>query len=228
MKEVKAAQCIQDVVNYCTEHIGKLRYLGTDGVYKFVETRIFNGGFAKEGTSSLDELSFTKANLSDQSMGTIPGQVVVHETVHQWWGLSNMFAYEPTGLWSHEGITEYTSYRIAKALYGEEYAENSYIKRWKDKVSSYYNDFYVRHPEYLDRLPKLYQGEIASSLGYVRQYYEMPLKLLKAEQLVGGEEKMDAILSQLHNREINDDNYILTYEMFLDACGLSEEDLELE
>ena len=36
--------------------------------------------------------------------------------------------------------------------------------------------------------------EISNSSGYVRQYCEMPLKILKAEQLVGGEEAMDRIL----------------------------------
>ena len=55
----------------------------------------------------------------------------------------------------------------------------------------------------------------------------MPLKLLKAEALVGGEEAMDQILYGLFNREIDYTYPYLTYQDFLDACGLTEEDLDL-
>ena len=81
--------------------------------------------------------------------------------------------------------------------------------------------------ELLEKLPEDRQLEIAGSLLYVRQYSEMPLKLLKAEQLVGGEEAMDRILRQLFNREIDPAYPYLTYQDFLDACGLTEEDLSL-
>ena len=61
----------------------------------------------------------------------------------------------------------------------------------------------------------------------VRQYNEMPLKILKAEQLVGGEEAMDQILHDLFNRELDPMYPYLTYQEFLDACHLTEEDLNL-
>ena len=53
----------------------------------------------------------------------------------------------------------------------------------------------------------------------------MPLKILKAEQLVGGEEAMDKILKKLFQEKAYS---YLTYEDFLNACGLTKEDLELE
>ena len=55
----------------------------------------------------------------------------------------------------------------------------------------------------------------------------MPLKILKAEQLVGGEETMDRILNGLFNRELDPAYPYLTYQEFLDACGLTEEELNL-
>ena len=61
----------------------------------------------------------------------------------------------------------------------------------------------------------------------MRQYNEMPLKILKAEQLVGGEQAMDEILYGLFNRELDWTYPYLTYQDFLDACGLTEEDLNL-
>ena len=56
----------------------------------------------------------------------------------------------------------------------------------------------------------------------------MPLMLLKAEELVGGEEAMDSILHGLFNRELDWSYPYLTYQEFLDACGLTEEDLSLD
>ena len=50
---------------------------------------------------------------------------------------------------------------------------------------------------------------------------------MKAEQLVGGEEAMDEILNGLFNRELDYLYPYLTYQNFLDACGLTEEDLDL-
>ena len=55
----------------------------------------------------------------------------------------------------------------------------------------------------------------------------MPLKILKAEQLAGGEEAMDQILHDLFNRELDPMYPYLTYQDFLNACGLTEEDLNL-
>ena len=62
----------------------------------------------------------------------------------------------------------------------------------------------------------------------MRYYNEMPLKILKAEELVGGEEAMDQILYQLFNREVDPMYPYLTEQEFLDACGLTEDDLNLD
>ena len=153
---------------------------------------------------------------------------MIHELVHQWWGLGNMF--DPAGddAWSAEGLTVYTTYRIAKALYGEEYARENYVEHWQQAVEEYSQNFYVSHPDFLEALPEDKQLEISNSLSYVRQYSEMPLKILKAEALVGGEAAMDQILNGLFNRELDPAYPYLTYQAFLDACGLTEEDVTLD
>lgn len=153
---------------------------------------------------------------------------MIHELVHQWWGLGNMFdVSDSSSLWSAEGLTVYTTYRIVKELYGEDYAQEYYVAQWQKAVDDYYLDFYVRNPDYLDVLPEDKQLEITDNLTYVRQYCEMPLKILKAEALVGGEEAMDRILNGLFNRELDPMYPYLTYQEFLNACGLTEEDLNL-
>ena len=227
MEEAGAVDAVKAVVDYCTEHYGTLSF-GTGETLKLIQSRVAGGGYAVGGASLLDEADFTIANLGDTNKGAVPGETFIHELVHQWWGLGNMFdTVDSTSPWSAEGLTVYTTYRIVKELYGEAYAREHYVDQWQQAVDDYYLDFYVRHPEYLEMLPENEQLAISNSLSQVRQYHEMPLKILKAEQLVGGEEAMDQILHDLFNRELDPMYPYLTYQEFLDACGLIEEDLNL-
>ena len=227
MEEADAEKAVASVIDYCTEHYGPLSFAG-NGSLKLIQSRVTGGGYATDGASLLDEADFTAASLGDDSKGAIPGEVMIHELVHQWWGLANMFdPAEENGLWSAEGLTVYTTYRIVKDLYGKDYAEKHYVDQWKKTVEDYYLNFYVRNPEYLEALPEEQQLAISNSLSSVRQYNEMPLKILKAEELAGGEEAMDQILSDLFCRDLDPAYPYLTYQNFLDACGLTEEDLNL-
>ena len=227
MAEAGAVDAVKAVVDYCTEHYGKLSY-GTGDTLKLIQSRVAGGGYAVGGASLLDEADFTAANLGDVQKGGGAGEVMIHELVHQWWGLGNMFdTVDSTSPWSAEGLTVYTTYRIVKELYGEDYAREHYVDQWQQAVDDYYLNYYVRHPEYLEMLPENEQLAISNSLSQVRQYNEMPLKILKAEQLVGGEEAMDQILHDLFNRELDPAYPYLTCQDFLDACGLTEEDLNL-
>ena len=227
MAEAGAVDAVKAVVDYCTEHYGKLSY-GTGDTLKLIQSRVAGGGYAVDGASLLDEADFTAANLGDVQKGGGAGEVMIHELVHQWWGLGNMFdTVDSTSPWSAEGLTVYTTYRIVKELYGEDYAREHYVDQWQQAVDDYYLNYYVRHPEYLEMLPENEQLAISNSLSQVRQYNAMPLKILKAEQLVGGEDAMDQILHDLFNRELDPMYPYLTYQEFLDACHLTEEDLNL-
>lgn len=227
MEQAGAVQAVQAVVDYCTEHYGALSF-GAGGSLKLIQSRTSCGGYAADGASLLNEQDFTAANLGDSSKGAAAGEVMIHELVHQWWGLGNMFdTAEEDSPWSAEGLTVYTTYHIVKALYGEEYAREHYIDQWQQAVDDYYFNFYVRNPAYLQMLPEEERLQISNSLRYVRQYCEMPLKILKAEQLVGGEQAMDTILNSLFNRELDPMYPYLSYQDFLEACGLKEEDLNL-
>lgn len=227
MQAADAAGQIRRVVEYCTEHYGPLSFYG-DGAFRLIENRGSGGGYATYGASLANEMDFTAQNLSDSKKGAAAGEVFIHELVHQWWGLGNMFDPMDDELWSSEGLTTYTTYRIIKQLYGEQAAKTRFTDQWQQEVDSYYKNFYVRNPEALNALPERYQAEIANRLRGVRQYSEMPLKILKAEKLVGGEAAMDEILSGLFNRELDPSYPYLRYQDFLDACGLTEEDLSLD
>lgn len=228
MEAMNAAETVRQTIEYCTEHIGPLSFYG-NGTFNLIERRTSGGGYAGDGASLADELDFTMQNLLDGAKGGTPAQTTIHELVHQWWGLGNMFdPMDMESVWSSEGLTCYTTYRIVKELYGEEAAQAAYIDQWQKAVDDYYKNFYVRYPEYLSVLPEQYQADIANSLRGMRQYSEMPLKILKAEKLVGGEAAMDKILTDLFGRELDWEYPYLTYQEFLDACHLTEEDLNLE
>ena len=228
MDAAGAVDAVKAVVDYCTEHYGTLSF-GTGETLKLIQSRVTGGGYAADGASLLDETDFTAENLGNTGKGGGAGEVMIHELVHQWWGLGNMFdTSDAADPWSAEGLTVYTTYRIVKELYGEAYAQEHYVDQWQQAVDDYYLDFYVRNPDYLANLPEDKQLEITNNLAYVRQYCEMPLKILQAEQLVGGEAAMDQILNRLFNREIDPAYPYLTYQDFLHARGLTEEDLNLD
>ena len=227
MEDAGAVEAVKQVVEYCATRYGPLSF-GAGETLKLIQSRVAGGGYAAGGASLLDEADFTAANLSNAEKGGGAGEVMIHELVHQWWGLGNMFdTADPNSPWSAEGLTCYTTYRIAKQLYGEDYARTHYVEPWQQAVDDYYLNFYVRHPEYLERLPEAQRLQISNSLSQMRQYCEMPLMILKAEKLVGGEAAMDQILHALFNRELDPMYPYLTYEEFLDACGLTEEALDL-
>jgi len=230
MERARVEDAVRRVAEYCTAHYGPLDWCA-DGKLKLLMTRVSGGGYAGNGASSMDEGDFTAENLLNERKGAGAGggAVMIHELVHQWWGLGNMFDGLETDIgWSSEGLTVYTTYRVIKELYGGEYAETRCVDKWKQETDDCRQNFYVRNPEYLSALPEEYQYSITNSLSTVRQYSEMPLKILRAEKLVGGEAAMDRILSGLFNRELDPMYPYLTYQEFLDACGLTEEELSLD
>lgn len=228
MEENDVAAVIRQVFDYCTERYGPLpAAYGAKGL-ELIE-QAAGGGFAGEGASIMGEESFNEQGLKDPLKGAGGSQVLAHEIVHQWWGLAKAFSIEPdAGEWSSEGLTVYTTYRMMKEQYGADYVQKNYIDVWQAKMDAYYKNFYVRNPAYMEKLPEQYKMSIQGSLDDTRRYCEMPLKILKAEELVGGEEKMDEILQKLYRRVDQSSQPYLTYQNFLDACGLEKEDLNLE
>ena len=137
MEAAGAVDAVKAVVDYCTEHYGKLSF-GSGETLKLIQSRVAGGGYATDGASLLDEADFTANNLGDAAKGGGAGEVMIHELVHQWWGLGNMFdTSDSTSPWSAEGLTVYTTYRIVKELYGEAYAREHYVDQWQQAVDDY-------------------------------------------------------------------------------------------
>ena len=226
MDKINIKETIKEVFEYCDEHIGALSFYGEEGM-KLVELSAYaGGGYASDGASAMAETCFSEEGLTDKNRGASGSEVMAHEIIHQWWGLGNMFMKtEEEQEWSSEGLTVYTTYRLMKEKFGEEYAKENYVDLWQEGADKLKNNFYHRYPEYLEKLPESYVASIQNEQRPILMYQVMPLKILKAEQLVGGEEAMDKILKKLFQEKAYS---YLTYEDFLNACGLTKEDLELE
>ncbi len=232
MDRIHVNETLKDVFEYCSRHYGPNPHLKGQFPFKLVELTAYEmGGFAMDGISVMGETSFSEDGLKDPMRGASGSEVMAHEIIHQWWGLGRGFSYdeEETGEgWTSEGITVYSTYRLMKEKYGAEYAENYYVDLWKQRTEDYFNDFYYRNPQYMELLPEAYQADIKNGKSEVLQYCVMPLKILKAEQLVGGEEKMDEILADIFQNGAEQGQESFTYGEFLKACGLTKEDLNLE
>lgn len=129
-----------------------------------------------------------------------------------------------------KGLTVYSTYRIVKEKYGALYAKKYYLDKWQEDVDTQNREFYYRHPEYFKKLPKKYRARLNQQNESINWYSRMPLMIKRAEELVGGEEKMDAILQGMYkeNSLQNPNSDLFTFQDFLNACNLTKEDLYLE
>ncbi|AUM91746.1 M1 family metallopeptidase [Clostridium botulinum] len=226
MKNMSAEKVMKDTIDYCINHYGKLNNVSKNSPLKIVEkTALFPGGLALSNYSTMGEFCFNDENLSDKSKGASAAEILAHELAHQWWGVHTVGSGGNNRNWSAEGLAVYTTYRVAKKTHGEEYAKKNYVDIWKARVKENNNNFYTRHPEYLKILPQRYVRDIDGSDRVLRQYSKLPLQILKASKLVGGEDKMDEILAKLYK---NKSKTRITWQDFLNACELKGGELNLE
>ena len=219
-----------EVMEYCAKHLGGISFVNKGRLLMLEKDS--SGGYAAPGWVEWGETTFTANNLNDPLKGASAAEVFAHEIIHQWWGGLGVECgeeYDNPGVWSDEGLTVYTTYRLMKEEYGALYAKQNYIDRWQAAVDAQDRGFYNRHPEYLQRLPEKYQAQINSANRQTNFYCRMPLMLLKAEQLIGGEEKFDEILQSIQDKYSNNGyDAPFTYQNFLKECGLGEEELNLD
>ncbi len=224
---------VKATINYCTEHYGPIRHSVEDRLSLLQTSEMIPGGWASYGWSTWFEHTLTPETMSDSEKGASGKEVFMHEMIHQWWGeLGVSFTEEE--LWSCEGMTVYSTYRLAKELYGEQYAKKYYVEKWLDNVKQQDRNFYNRHPEYIDKLPAFLRIKLDRENDSVNHYSRMALMLLQAERLLGGEAAMDEKLHEIYNKYTEmeaDGDYntdAVSFDDFLTLCGLREEELRVD
>lgn len=233
MDKYNVTGALREVLDFCSEKYGLIRVSVDQKLTLLQLSATMFGGYASSGMSVFGETTFAEDTLNDPWRGASGQEVMAHEIVHQWWGgLGVGFEgeYDLAGdpEWTSEGFTVYTTYRIMKEKFGEQYARENYVAVWEQAVENMKRNFYHRNPQYMEILPERYASRITSSERQVKAYCIMPLKILKAAELVGGEEKMDEIMGDLYKQKAASNNPVLTYSEFLSACGLTKEALDIE
>ncbi len=226
MNKIKAKETLAEVVEYCTQHYGPLDFSFEQPLKLIQGTAYMQGGQAYDNFSVMGEGYFSEENLKDSEKGASNQEVLAHEITHQWWGLFRPVMDMDT--WSSEGLTVYTTYRMAKEKYGAEYAQKNYVDKWKENQETLERSFYQRNPDYISRLPEKYQGLIASTAFGINYYSILPLQLLKAANLLGGEEQLDRVLSKLYLDGGTEMPPYITMQDFLAAAGLTKEDIQID
>ena len=222
-----ALALMEQAIQYCTATIGPR---ASSEAFKIVQTSAFNfGGFAVSGISGMGESYFSDENLSDPDKGPDAAEVLAHEIIHQWWGLSATLLDEEDAAWNDEGITVYTTYRLMCRVAGQEYADAHYVKKWESTMSDLAASFYQRHPEYLEVLPERYQSSIRSTAAGANWYDGNALLIYRAAERIGLTQ-MDAVWAGLYQRSSGDQAELpyITMHDFLTACGLTEGDVGRE
>ena len=227
MEDLGAIDIMESSIRYCTEHYGP-RSFTTEKPFQILQDSVFTfGGFARGNLSAMGESYFSSENLSDPEKGASSAEVLAHEITHQWWGLgASMMDYnEP--YWTDEGVTTYTSYRLIRELKGEEYAQKNYVDKWQASVDNANNSFYVRHPEYMDILPEEFAADIASTIKGVNLYDGTALMIKQIADKIG-EDKLDDALSALYRDGGTESPPYISFNDFLNACGVSKEDFSYD
>jgi len=233
-------EIIDATLDYCINAYGPIK-LKEDTPFRLIQgTEHEGGGGAWEGMSVALESAYVEENLDNPLKGANAAEIIAHEIIHQWWGILFVFSAGEWAFsgqdsldttdeeeWSAEGMTVYTSYRLMKQLKGEEYAQKHYVEVWKEAYKNLQRSFYYQNPEYLDILPEKYSLNILHEVESIEWYSVMPLKLLKAEQLLRGEEAFDKAIMNIFAPKAGTHEPV-SYEEFLTGIGLTREDLSLD
>ncbi len=228
IESLGAIQAMESAIRYCTEKYGA-RAFTEDRPFKIIQgTILMFGGFARDNISAISEDSFTAINLQNKDIGASGAEVLAHEIIHQWWGLGVMLMDPEDLYWSSEGIATYTTYRLMKQLYGDKYAKENYLDIWENSINNTKNNFYVRNPEYREKLPEKYLVNLDTTLRSVNTYSGYAMMFNRAAELLGGEDKLDEVLKKLFLEGGTEFPPYISLNDFLTVSGLTKEELGIE
>ncbi|MDE6053117.1 MAG: hypothetical protein K2G55_05025, partial [Lachnospiraceae bacterium] len=126
VEENDIQQTIIEILTYCSEHYGELWAAENNHLLLRQESSMFGGGYALHGVSTWFEMVLAPDTLSDTNKGASATEVFIHEMIHQWWGGLGLDCAQED-LWSSEGLTVYSTYRLVKEKYGALYAQQYYV-----------------------------------------------------------------------------------------------------
>ena len=224
IKRAKITEYIQDILDYYQKTLGP--YGVKEFPLKVVETSVYKPG----GHSSLNIVTVAEYFLNREVVIQAEKnprfmihdlKTIAHEIAHQWWGTG--VAIEPNDEWSSEGLAEYVTYKYLTDRFESPYV-TSIRNGWSLSVSRQRGSYYMKNPKILKHVQDDLKSQINMSKRQVDVYNLMPLKLIKAEQVLG-EQVFAGRLSSAYGNHIGK---TLTYDVFLSELGLTLEEIALD
>ncbi|WP_304507404.1 hypothetical protein [Anaerotignum sp.] len=227
MEKLEIEQILENTITYCTNQFGPLGYTEVEP-FSILETagHMFGGG-SSGNLNIMDESHFSEDGFINFHSGATIADSISTEIIQTWWLQGAMVMDAENSDWTNGGLSVYAAYRMAKEMYGEGYAIENHVKEWEKAWSNMNRNFYVRHPEYANILPEKYIADLQVEFSTIRTHAGMALKVYKAAQLIG-EDKMDAVLTELYQNGGTEHPPFITWHDFLNACGLKEEELNID
>lgn len=175
---------ISDIVQYYTATLGS--YAFDDVPLKVVETPMYKtGGHSTMNVVTVAEYLFNRQSVKGDAKADFTFfhdiQVIAHEIGHQWWGTGVNFQHDPP--WSSEGLTEYIAYKYMTTAFHPSLTK-SIVHGWELAVRRHSNKYFAngeQRKRFHQRLLRKIEGETR----FVQLYNEMPLRLLKLEEMKG-------------------------------------------
>ncbi|MEC0168823.1 hypothetical protein [Paenibacillus graminis] len=227
MEALNIKAFLEETLKYCINQYGPLPYTKEEPLSIVVSATHRFGGGLTGNISIMNESRFGEAGLALSRRGEINAEVISAGIIQQWWGQGAQLMDAKNPYWTTEGVTTYTSYRMMEEKNGEKYARKNHVDVWKKAWTDLSRNFYSRNPEYQNILPEKYISEMQDQFASINTTAVMALKIYKAAQRIG-EEKMDTILADLYRNGGTEFPPFITWQDFLSACGVTEEELSLD
>ncbi|WP_026894686.1 M1 family aminopeptidase [Clostridiisalibacter paucivorans] len=220
IEDKEIGSLIKNMVQFYSAKFGP--YYSKELPLKIVETSVYKPG----GHSSANVITFAEYMVNREFdmhdyVFVHDVKIIAHEIAHQWWGSAVECVQEIP--WSNEGITNYSSYKYIEEEFGKNLAYSN-LSMWENAYERSNKGYYMMNPEEMKNLKQSYRDSLQMQKIKGQVYYEMPLKLLKGEEILGEEvflENISRIYREYFLKE-------LTYDDFLEQMGLNKEMISIE
>ncbi len=231
-KEIDTIRVIKDIVTYFTDLYGPLNFDGKPLIVAETERNGFDVwqivNFCGINESALVSSLYQTEDTPDAAR-SIGLQSLVEVIARQWWSYGGGALIEYN---LQAAFTKCNLYLYIKHLYGDAYAEEALVEPWYQTAKYQQNAFYWCNKQYTSILPAADAAKVYLPYQEQERKYIYTVALLRAKELVGGEEALLETLVKIYN-EWNKENFsgyqtypYLDYELLLVKLGITQEEFE--
>ncbi|GAB6087155.1 gluzincin family metallopeptidase [Alkaliphilus crotonatoxidans] len=219
-----------DIFSFFSEIYGPL---GGDSLKVVITSGVHGGNGSQIGNISyISEDCLTKKSNVDsaQASSSDTFALLTHEIAHQWWGggidASNKNSDNQIDQnhdeWSNEAFAEISAYLFLKNKFGENYAQNLLLKKWKEEANDLNRNFYRRNPEYMNKLSMIPKYNVSLFLRGNKLYGLGPLTVYNVYNYIGEDNYFNS-MKVIYKEYYDKNDKKLSFSEFLNITGVTEE-----